>query len=115
MSASNYSSPILVVIWVLLAAARPLAGANTSESDRLEKLERAVELLEKQNAELQAEISSLKKHPAPVAEGKTKTQVTYDGKTYVEKTVPVERPSWEKWKIATSTTELELYGDLRLR
>jgi hypothetical protein len=91
---------------------------SSSDTARIEKLERAVELLEKQNAELQAEVNSLKKHaaraPAAVAEGKTKTQVAYDGKTYVEKLVP-ELESAEKWKLFPAITELELFGDLRLR
>jgi phosphate-selective porin len=75
---------------VLLAA--PRLGAQTpSESERLQKLERAVDLLEKRNAELQAEVSSLKtKQAAYPPEGKMKTKVTYDGKTYVEKAVVEE-------------------------
>src|SRR5437763_12042348 len=83
---------------IALLTAQPLRAQSSSDTARIEKLERAVELLEKQNAELKAEVSGLKKHAAPVAvaavpEGKTKTQVTYDGKTYVEKTVPVEKSS----------------------
>ncbi len=76
---------------VLLAA--PRLGAQTpSESERLQKLERAVDLLEKRNAELQAEVSSLKTKQAAFApEGKMKTKVTYDGKTYVEKAVVEEK------------------------
>src|SRR5262249_52508073 len=88
-----------------------------ADSARIEKLERAVEMLEKQNAQLKAEVSSLKKQPisGPIVEGKTKTEVTYDGKTYVEKVVPAEKSSADKWKLSTSITELELYGDVRLR
>jgi putative porin len=90
-----------------------------SENARIEKLEQAVQMLQKQNADLKAEVSSLKKHPAPasgaVIEGKTKTEVVYDGKNYVEKVVPVEKSAFEKWKLSTSITELELYGDVRLR
>ena len=107
---------------MVLLAVQPL-GAQTSgdksESERLEKLERAVEQLQKRNAELEQEVGSLKKqaasgHAVPV-EGPTKTQTTYDGKTYVEKTVPVEKTSADKWKLSTPITELELYGDVRLR
>ncbi len=71
---------------IALLTAQPLRAAST-ETARLEKLERAVDLLEKRNAELQAEISSLKKQTASVPEGKTKTKISYDGKTYVEKAV----------------------------
>ena len=113
---------ISAAIPVVLLAVQPL-GAQTSgdksESERLEKLERAVEQLQKRNAELEKEVSSLKKEAAPVpafaAEGKRKTQITSDGKTYVEKTVPIEKTSAEKWKLSTPITELELYGDVRLR
>jgi hypothetical protein len=102
----------------IVLVAQPLR-AESSDSARLEKLEQAVELLEKQNAELKAEVSSLKKHEAPAtkvtAEGPTKTEINYDGKTYVEKTVPLEKSSADKWKLSTSITELELYGDARFR
>jgi phosphate-selective porin len=74
-----------------LLTAQPVCAAS-SETARLEKLERAVDLLEKRNAELQAEISSLKKQTASVPEGKTKTKISYDGKTYVEKVVEEKAP-----------------------
>src|SRR6184192_810686 len=103
----------------VLLTAQPLRAQSSSDTARIEKLERAVELLQKQNAELKAEVGSLKKHAAPAAvatvpEGKTKTQVTYDGKTYVEKVVPA-LASAEKWKLFPAITELELFGDMRLR
>src|SRR5216110_910313 len=104
---------------IALLPAQPLRAQSASDTARIEKLERAVEMLEKQNTELQAEVKSLKSKrtaPAPtaVAEGKTKTEVTSDGKTYVEKLVP-ELVSAEKWKLFPAITELELFGDLRLR
>src|SRR5262249_47350195 len=102
---------------IVLLTTQPLHAESSSDTARIEKLERAVELLEKQNAELKAEVSSLKKHVAPapvvVAEGKTKTQVTHDGKTYVAKLVPDLGGS--KWKLFPALTELELFGDVRLR
>jgi hypothetical protein len=102
----------------VLLTAQPLR-AQSSDSARLEKLEQAVELLEKQNAQLKAEVSSLKKQEASgsksTADGPTKTEVNYDGKTYVEKSVPLEKSAADKWKLSTSITELELYGDVRLR
>jgi len=79
---------------VILLAVQPLGAQTSSESERIEKLERAVEQLQKRNAELESEVKSLKKQTAsaaqPAAEGKTKTQVTWDGKTYVEKNVATE-------------------------
>jgi len=86
-----------ITLPLLLLVIQPLraqtSGGN-SESDRLQKLERAVEQLQKRNAELEREVSSLKKQNTSAAEpgagGKRKTEVTYDGKTYVEKSVAVE-------------------------
>jgi phosphate-selective porin len=76
-----------------LLLATPRLGAQTaSESERLQKLERAVEQLQKRNADLEQEVSSLKKQAASTAEvaAKMKTKVTYDGKSYVEKAVVEE-------------------------
>jgi len=80
-----------VLISVLLVIAlRPIAIEAASESDRLERLERAVEQLQKRNAELEAEVRSLKKQTVSVPEGKMKTKVTHDSKSYVEKEVVEE-------------------------
>src|SRR5947207_6451761 len=76
---------------VLLAA--PRLGAQTaSESERLQKLERAVEQLQKRNAELEQEVSSLKKQTAlaPEVGARMKTKIMSDGKSYVEKAVVEE-------------------------
>ena len=109
----------VAVISLLTAHSLRADPDPASDSARIERLERAVKMLENQNAELKAEVSSLKKHGVSAGkvtpEGPTRTEMVYDGKTYVERTVPVEKPSWEKWKISTSTTEMELYGDIRLR
>jgi phosphate-selective porin OprO and OprP len=84
-----------ITLPLLLLVIQPLraqtSGGN-SESERLQKLERAVEQLQKRNAELEQEVSSLKKQSTsePGATGKRKTVVTYDGKSYVEKSVAVE-------------------------
>jgi hypothetical protein len=102
---------------VLSLAAQPLR-AQESDAERLQKLEQAVNQLQKRNAELEQEVSGLKKRtewgPVAGAEGKTKTEVTSDGKTYVEKVVP-DLANAEKWKLSPWLTELELFGDLRLR
>ena len=106
---------------IALLTAQPLRAQSVSDTARIERLERAVEMLEKQNAELQAEVRSLKSKrsssssaSAVAAEGKTKTEVTNDGKSYVEKLVP-DLSSAEKWKLFPAITELELFGDIRLR
>src|SRR3984893_16211193 len=79
---------------IILFAVRPLYAEASTDSERLEKLERAVEQLQKRNAELEAEVKSLKKTssfaPALGEEGKTRTKIYSDGKTYVEKNVLAE-------------------------
>src|SRR6476620_11297227 len=83
----------IALLAIVIAAIQPLTSQSASESDRLEKLERAVEQLQKRNAELEDEVRSLKKKTAVVPEGKFKTKVTHDGKTYVEQAVPApEKP-----------------------
>ena len=72
---------------LLVMALHPLGMSAASESDRLERLERAVEQLQKRNAELEAEVHSLKNQSAAVPDSKFKTKVIQDGKTYVEKAV----------------------------
>src|SRR5881227_1631071 len=80
----------LPLFLLVIQPLRAQTSGGNSESERLQKLERAVEQLQKRNAELEREVSSLKKQSEPGAPGKTKTVVTYDGKTYVEKSVAVE-------------------------
>src|SRR5437762_3695066 len=85
---------IIAVVALVLPAVQPLGAQTASDSARLEKLEQAVDQLQKRNAELESEVKSLKKQtasaPQPAAPGKTKTQITWDGKTYVEKTDDTE-------------------------
>src|SRR5216110_1524900 len=87
-------STIIAAVALVLPAVQPLGAQTASDSARLEKLEQAVDQLQKRNAELESEVKSLKKQtasaPQPAAPGKTKTQITWDGKTYVEKTVAAE-------------------------
>ena len=89
MSVSKCLVLNLVLISILLVTAlRPAAMEAASESDRLERLERAVEQLQKRNAELEAEVRSLKQPTAAVPDDKFKSKMIQDGKTYVEKSVP---------------------------
>src|SRR5438876_7120941 len=82
----------LPLFLLVIQPLRAQTSGGNSESERLQKLERAVEQLQKRNAELEREVSSLKKQSTsePGAGGKRKTEVTYDGKSYVEKSVAVE-------------------------
>src|SRR4029453_1621623 len=75
---------------IISFAAQPTGAQTASQTERLEKLERAVEQLQQRNAELEAEVRSLKKHTAAAPEDKMKTKVTYDGKSYIEKEVVKE-------------------------
>src|SRR6516165_10365333 len=95
---------------IISLAAQPLLAQTSSESQQIQELKREV-------AELKQEVSALKKHEgsAVVPGGPTKTEVSFDGKNYVEKSVPLEKSAADKWKLSTSLTELELYGDIRLR
>src|SRR6266496_6032049 len=76
-----------VVSILLLTTMQPLAAESASESKRIEELERTVAELKKEVAELK------KKETASVPEGKMKTKIIYDGKTYVEKAVVEEKAS----------------------
>jgi len=72
-----------------------MAGAETkSDSERLEKLERAVELLQKRNTELEAEVKSLKRQksapPAPLSAEKRSRFVPDSKSAVVEKTETTE-------------------------
>ena len=100
------------LVAIISLAAQPLRAQTSSESNEIQELKREV-------AELKQAVASFKKHEGPVpkvtAEGPTKTEVVYDGKTYVEKTVPLEKSSADKWKLSTSISEMELFGDIRLR
>ena len=49
---------------IILLAAPPLRAQTPSESERLQKLERAVDQLQKRNAELEQEVAGLKKQAA---------------------------------------------------
>src|SRR5437764_10549167 len=83
----------IALLAIVIAAIQPLTTQSASESDRLEKLERAVEQLQKRNADLEAEVSTLKKQQvAVVPEGKMKTKIISEGKTYVEKAVEEKPP-----------------------
>jgi len=89
---------VTLVIAAILAFAPlsvlPLAAQTSSESERLEKLERAVEQLQKRNAELEDEVHSLKKRlafaPEVDANGNQQSKAAPDGKTLLEKPIATE-------------------------
>lgn len=73
-----------------------LRSETSPDSDRLEKLERAVEQLQTRNAELEDEVRDLKKRvatgPEFDANGNQKPKSASDGKTLLEKPVAAENP-----------------------
>src|SRR5438067_2875959 len=77
---------------IVLMTAPRLGAQTASESERLQKLERAVEQLQKRNADLEQEVSSLKKQAASTVEvgARMKTKIMSEGKSYVEKAVVEE-------------------------
>jgi phosphate-selective porin len=88
---------LLIALPIVLLPLHPLRAETTpdkSETARIERLERAVEQLQKRNAELEQEVRSLKKETAFAPEfdayGNKKPKVVSDGKTYVEKSVATE-------------------------
>src|SRR6266550_3352161 len=91
----NYVIASATLAGLMLITCRNGQAADPDESARLKKLEEAVQALQKENAQLEQEVSHLKKQTASAAavprEAPTKKQVTHDGKTYVE-AVP-EKPS----------------------
>lgn len=112
-----FTNQLCLLLISCSALAVPLSrtlAAETSEATRLEKLERAVEQLQKRNAELEREVSSLKKQTGPDANTspptKTKSQVTYDGKSYVEKSVAVEEKPRSYVTVAGPEYKLTLGG-----
>lgn len=87
----------VVTLCVLCLAALPFQSAvaeTKSDSERLEKLERAVELLQKRNAELEQEVRSLKKqkqNPSPpVLSEEKRSRFVPDTKSYVGKVETAE-------------------------
>ncbi|MFZ1220723.1 MAG: porin [Chthoniobacterales bacterium] len=88
---------LLIAVCFGAFALSGFAAEAKTDSERLEKLERAVELLQKRNAELEQEVRSLKKEkPAPASLSETKKSrfapESKDSKSYVETTVEEKKP-----------------------
>ncbi|HWY39663.1 MAG TPA: hypothetical protein VNX27_02605 [Chthoniobacterales bacterium] len=82
----------------------------------LDLLVRKKLITEKEAAEVRAEFKKqAATNPAVPVDQPRKTQERYDGKTYTETSVPTEKDPATKWKLSAPITELELYGDMRVR
>jgi phosphate-selective porin OprO/OprP len=87
----------VAVVLILFACSRAIAAETKTDAERLERLERAVELLQKRNAELEAEVKSLKKEkpsvpkaPEPLAAEK-RSHFAPDNKSVVAEKTETER------------------------
>lgn len=86
----------VAIVLVLFAASRVVAAEIKTDAERLERLERAVELLLKRNAELEEEVENLKKqksaasNPAPLAVEKRSHFASDSKPAVVEKTETTE-------------------------
>src|SRR6188508_1599191 len=90
---AGFSGYRLVIYVIAVAIVPKMVEAENSQSDsaRLERLEKAVELLQQRNTELEREVSRLKKQASksePVSEKQSK--VASDGKSEVGKTEVTE-------------------------
>jgi phosphate-selective porin OprO/OprP len=86
------ASRLVLSALCVAALALPVAAETKSDSERLEKLERAVELLQKRNTELEQEVKSLKKQKpsAPALSAEKRSRFVPDTKSSVEKSETVE-------------------------
>ncbi|HST31441.1 MAG TPA: putative porin [Chthoniobacterales bacterium] len=106
----------LIAITLSLVIA-PMTKLRAQEAGALLDLlvkKKLITAKEAENVRAELKKEAAKNPPSP-AEGPMKMQKTYDGKTYVEKEVPVEKTAADKWKLSTPITEIELFGDVRLR
>ena len=95
-----------------LSAPAAETSGSRSDSDRLERLEKAVELLQERNAELEREVSSLKKQKSSVTVlgPEKRSQFVSDTKSSVEKTETTEEKKLVYAQAAGSEYKLTLGG-----
>ncbi len=108
----------LAIIVILLLLCQPLRAAESglSDAERLQKLEKAVEQLQQRNADLEREVSSLKKQksPAPVLSSEKRSKFVPDGKLYVEKSETTEEKKPVYVVPAASEFKLTLGGYIQM-
>ncbi|HKP92306.1 MAG TPA: porin, partial [Chthoniobacterales bacterium] len=111
--------PLAVAVFLTASPLRSFAAETRTDAERLEKLERAVELLQKRNAELEQEVRSLKKEkpapaPAPLSESK-RSKFVPDSKSFVEQTVTTEEKKPLYVVPGASEIKLTLGGFLQMQ
>src|ERR1700736_347718 len=94
IASMTFRTVTLVLAAFVFTWVRPLVAQTSSDTQRLEKLERAVEQLQKRNAELEDEVHSLKKRlasaPEVDANGNQQSKAAPDGKALLEKPIVTE-------------------------
>jgi phosphate-selective porin len=75
----------VIVVFLLLGLPLRAADSGLSDAERLQKLEKAVQQLQQRNADLEREVSSLKKEkpPAAVLSSEKRSKFVPDGKSVV--------------------------------
>lgn len=94
IASMTFRTVTLVLAAFVFTWVRPSVAQTSSDTQRLEKLERAVEQLQKRNAELEDEVHSLKKRlasaPEVDANGNQQSKAAPDGKALLEKPIVTE-------------------------
>ena len=122
MTATRFSSgrfalcALLLGVFALIPFTPKISAAQT-DAERLEKLEKAVELLQQRNTELEREVSSLKKQKssATVLSPEKRSKFLPDSKSYVEKTETVEEKKPIYVVPGASETKLVLGGFIQMQ
>jgi len=108
----------LAVIVGFLLLCLPLRAADSvlSDAERLQRLEQAVQQLQQRNADLEREVSSLKKQKssAPVLSSEKRSKFVPDGKSYVEKSETTEEKKPVYVVPAASEYKLTLGGYIQM-
>lgn len=116
-SSGRFSFCVLALGAFVLLPFAAEATAAQSDSERLEKLERAVELLQQRNAELEREVSSLKrqKTTAPALSAEKRSKFVPDAKSSVEKVETTEEKKPVYVVPGASEIKLTLGGFIQLQ
>ncbi len=119
MSPGTIPTMHLKTVTVIVTASLALGGFSLYAQDNdalLDLLVRKKLITKKEAAEVRAELKKpAATNPAGSTDQPRKTQKQYAGKIYTETSVPAEKDSASKWKLSIPITELELYGDTRVR
>ncbi len=112
-------TPLPLFTLILTLALSPAAQATEADAARLDKLERAVQLLQERNSELEREVANLKSKPAaksaPPAPTTAPASPPVEGKAIVEKTEAKEEKKPVYAAAAASEFKLTLGGFIQIQ